>query len=82
MAQQAGTEPPPQAGPLVGVAKAASAPALAESAPLATLVPLPPISDQPNTELPFWLDFLIPVCAGGLFLFIVWLLGLIWLLNR
>jgi serine/threonine protein kinase len=82
MARQAGTEPPPQAGPLAGVAKAASAPAPLESAPLATLVPVPPISDQPNTALPFWLDYLIPVCAGGLFLFVVWLLGLIWLLKR
>lgn len=33
-------------------------------------------------ELPFWLDYLLPVGLGGLFLFVIWLVGFLVLLAR
>jgi len=73
-------EPPSQAVPLP-----VSPGAPVEPAPQATLIPEQPAptpASAPVPGVPFWLDYLVPVCAGGLFLFVVWLVGLIWLLKR
>lgn len=44
------------------------------------LGPTPSEKSEP-TELPFWMDYLLPVGAGGLFLLVVWLIGFLMLLR-
>jgi tRNA A-37 threonylcarbamoyl transferase component Bud32 len=68
---------------------APAAPALPALPPTSAPVePAPTQQPEPGSPspspagLPFWLDYLVPVCAGGMFLFIMWLVGLIWLLKR
>jgi serine/threonine protein kinase len=62
----------------------ASGPALAPApAPLASveMKSAPTATPQP-AELPFWLDYLVPVGSCALFLFLVWSLGVLFLLKR
>jgi hypothetical protein len=33
--------------------------------------------EDASEELPFWLDYLLPVGSGGVFLLVVWLLALL-----
>jgi hypothetical protein len=57
-------------------------PALAAD-PVAAVVPQPTSNQGAQLAgMPFWLDYLVPVCAGGAFLLIMWLIGLVWLLKR
>ena len=35
-----------------------------------------PLAGDPAEELPFWLDYFLPVGSAGLFLFVVWVLAL------
>jgi hypothetical protein len=35
-----------------------------------------PASPDPAEDLPFWLDYLLPVGSAGLFLLVVWVLAL------
>jgi hypothetical protein len=36
-----------------------------------------PVSSDPAEDLPFWLDYLLPVGSASLFLLVVWVLALI-----
>ncbi|MBY0522509.1 MAG: serine/threonine protein kinase [Gemmataceae bacterium] len=64
----------------------APVPVIASTASTATTTP--PVEkanaapDVRMLDTPFWFDFGVPVVAGGLFLFVVWLAGMLALLRR
>ncbi len=73
-----GDAPTPKPSPV-----AVTMPELAPSAlPTATAVPLEKPAAACPAGLPFWMDYLVPVGAGGLFLFVAWLIGFLLLLQR
>jgi serine/threonine protein kinase len=79
---------PPREAPNSWFAETAPAAMPAEPVPpLPTGLPIEPVPTEStrNTspaDMPFWLDYLVPVCAAGFFLAIMWVVGLIWLLGR
>jgi serine/threonine protein kinase len=76
------TEPPANDGPSDPPQAIPLSPELAERlAPQVAVAEAAP--GQPSKEeTPFWFDYLLPVGAGSLFLFVVWLIGFIALLRR
>jgi len=83
-----GSPPEPPNSWLVETAKQpapAADPAMPPILANASAEPPPANPSAPGStlaEMPFWLDYLVPVCAAGVFLAIMWVVGLIWLLRR
>jgi hypothetical protein len=67
--------PEAQRGPVAKVGGTPAAGGKPDKLPPAPLVLK--TSEETGDELPFWIDYLLPVGGGGLLLFILWLLAVL-----